>query len=173
MTRQVAATAALAALLFTGAAAAAAGKTFRSERHGYALVLPAGWSVTEPPGRWSGTPYPGSAGVDTYSGPVPGRMLLASSRPVTARMTLQKWAAGVIRNTPPACGRPETNVAARLGGEPARRFTNHCSDGYYLINVVALHRGRGYVFISASAAENDRRDRIVFGRALRTWRFTR
>lgn len=171
MRRLVVALVSLAALTAAASADGSAAKRFTSKRYGYSLTLPAGWHVTRPAGRWSGTPYPWSPGVDTYSGPVAGRLLLAAARRVAAGTTLERWTARIVAGTPGICGTPESFTVTTLGGEPARRFTNHCSDGYYLINVAALHRGRGYVLISASSANADAVDQAVFSRALRTWRF--
>lgn len=163
----------VAASLFVVAASEAANaKRFVSKRYGYSLTLTTAWTVYQPKQPWSGgTPFPDT--VDTYSGPVAGRSLLAAARRLPAGRSLDDFTADVIKKTPGNCGRPESNVATRLGGKPARLFTHHCSRGWYLINVTALHRGWGYVFISASTAGHDRGDRAVFHRALKPWRFAR
>lgn len=149
---------------------AASSKRFVSKRYGYSLTLTTAWDVYEPKQRWNGgTPFPDT--VDTYSGAVIRRALLAAARRLSAGTTLDDFTAQVIGKTPGNCGQPEANLATKLGGEPARRFTHHCSGGWYLINVTAVHRGRGYVFISSSRAGNDRVDIVVFNRAARSWQF--
>lgn len=99
--------------------------------------------------------------------------MLAAATRLAADKTLEDFTADVLETIPGNCGTPESNVAAKLGGEAARLFMHHCTHGYYLINVTAVHRGWGYVFISNSATSNDRGDRIAFYRALKSWRFTR
>jgi len=160
------------ALVAAAASSAASSERFVSNRYGYSLTLTTTWSVDQPKQPWNGgTPLPHT--VDTYSGSVYGRWLLAAAMRLAAGKTLEDFTADVLETIPGNCGKPESNVAAKLGGEPARLFTHHCSHGWYLIYVTAVHRDRGYVFVSASTARNDRGDRIVFYRALKSWRFTR
>ena len=123
---------------------AAAPKRFVSKRYGYSLTLTTAWDVYEPKQLWrGGTPFPDT--VDTFSGPVVRRALLAAARRLPTGTTLADFTAQVLGKTPANCGKPGANVATRLGGEPARRFTHHCQGDWYLINVTAIHRGRGYV----------------------------
>lgn len=164
----------LVAIALVGAAAgeAASSKRFVSKRYGYSLTLTTAWSVAQPTQPWSGgTPLPNT--VDTYSGPVFGRYLLAAALRVAADTTLAGFTADVLETIPGNCGKPQSNVAAKLGGEVARLFTHRCSHGPRLIYVTAVHRDTGYVFVSYSSVGNDRGDRIVFYRALKSWRFSR
>ena len=125
----------VAASLFVVAASEAANaKRFVSKRYGYSLTLTTASTVYQPKQPWSGgTPFPDT--VDTYSGPVAGRSLLAAARRLPAGRSLDDFTADADQETPGNCGRPESNVATRLGGKPARLFTHHCSRGWYLINV--------------------------------------
>ena len=160
------------ALVSAAASSAASSKRFVSKRYGYSLTLTTAWSAEQPKQPWGGgTPLPHT--VDTYSTSVYGRSLLAAAMRLAAGTTLEDFTADVIEAIPGNCGKPESNVSAKLGGEAAQLFRHHCSHGYYLIYVTAVHRGRGYVFVSYSAARNDRGDRIIFYRALKSWRFTR
>lgn len=170
MTHRILTVLAAVALVAAAASEAASSKRFVSKRYGYSLTLTTAWDVYEPKQLWrGGTPFPDT--VDTYSGPVIRRTLLAAGRRLPARTTLDDFTARVLGKTPSNCGQPEANLATKLGGEPARRFTHHCTGDWYLINVTAVHRGRGYVFVSASRARDDRGDRVVFNRAARSWRF--
>ena len=77
------------ALSATAGPSAASGAEFASERHGYRLTVPPGWTVTETPGN--GGLHPDEPGVDTFRDTVG----TSSASPATRR---HRWRSGPARS---------------------------------------------------------------------------
>jgi hypothetical protein len=73
---------------------------------------------------------------------------------------------------PPSAGGPSVETTT-LGGEPALAWTAHCTDGYDVNKIVALHDRRGYVMYMPSVAANDDAEDQRLVEAIRqSFRFT-
>ena len=71
------------------------------------------------------------------------------------------------------CTESPSAETTTLGGEPALASTAHCSDGYDVNELVALHGGRGYVIYMPSAAANDdAEDQRIFEAIRQSFHFT-
>lgn len=171
----VAAVALVSALTLAGAAAGGAAKVFKSTRYQYSLVLPRSWTVLHFRGKWiSGEVQPNSPATDTYSNQALSRYVIVARQGLPAGTTLDAWTQSLTQITSGDCGPLETQSVTSLGGEAADLHTYHCSgEGYYLIVVTALHRGRGYQVYLASKASDDAADGTLFARVVASWKFRR
>jgi hypothetical protein len=123
---------------------------FTSERHGYALVLPEGWTVIDIPGTWR----PGALfsedgpGVDTVKRLDQGDQpyILFNSQPVDPGTGHQDW----LEIHDPAVqvyfpGWPIVHTETGLmGGEPARFARYAGPGGSNAMEVTTVHGGRAY-----------------------------
>jgi hypothetical protein len=112
------------------------GTPFTSERHGYTVVLPEGWTVEERPGTW----LPGDffdagtdSGVDYFerSDPDQGPRLngYLASQPIPSGLSFDEWAA--THDDANEAEHPCFDVLATypdvsVDGEPARQQAHHC-----------------------------------------------
>ena len=156
------------------AGAFAQGKKFVSKRYGYEFVLPAGrYYATYASMAWNGKDFPfGDSGKVDVVDDGSDRKFIAAATRLSTGTTLRKWEASYIAVMQSFCRKARALRNTALGGVPAREFTIVCPI-YDVIAVVALHRGRGYVFQfvspSANTAASDRR---IFDAGRRTFRFT-
>ena len=101
------------------------------------------------------------------------RTLMAAAATVPTGMQLADWRAAVVKGAPPVCTESPSGETTTLGGEPALASTAHCSDGYDVNELVALHGGRGYVIYMPSAAANDdAEDQRIFEAIRQSFHFT-
>ena len=137
------------------------GVTFTSDRHGYSVFLPDGWTVEEQPGTWEVGVFfdANSAGVDYY-----GRLdrdlgaplnLYLASQPIPTGMTFDEWATThdeANDQAHPCFDVVATYPEVTVDGEPARQLAQHCEtffgegdDGALTgIQTLVAHNGRGY-----------------------------
>jgi hypothetical protein len=123
---------------------------FTSNRYGYRLRLPAGWTGGQAFRTWDGRGSPGydSLPVDTFGGP----------RPITVWAyagaydgTLAEWVASTSHAAAMehACPeKPETSASLMIGRERARLLGMHCpaDGGIFVALAVTVHSGMGFVF---------------------------
>lgn len=138
------------------------GTPFTSERHGYTVVLPEGWTVEEQPGRWLlGDFFDATtdSGVDFFQRLDPDRgprlNLYLASQPIPTGMSFDAWAAthdGANEGEHPCFDLVATYPGVTVDGEPARQQAHHCEtyfgegdDGALTgIQTLVSHNGRGY-----------------------------
>ena len=136
------------------------GVTYTSDRHGYTVFLPDGWTVQERSGTWElGLFFDGnSAGVDYYERRdrdlgAPINVYLAS-QPIPTGMTFDEWATTHDQandQAHPCFDLVATFPEVTVDGEPARQQSHHCEtffgddDGALAgIQTLVSHNGRGY-----------------------------
>ena len=149
---------------------------FVSDRYGFRVTLPAGWSGTDATIDWPGESL-GGLGSPLFANttdPALSRYFVAAAAPVPAGMDLAGWKAAMVRGTPPVCSDPSPGEQTTLGGEPALAWTHTCSDGYDVNLLAALHQGRGYImFLASKSANDDAEDRRIFESIRTSLGFTR
>jgi hypothetical protein len=153
---------------------AAATQTFVSERYGFRVSLPEGWSGTDALVNWSGERLEGlsSPAFATFTD-VTGRTLVAAAARVPEGMELAEWRDAMVRATPAVCPDPSSPEETTLGDEPALAWTHTCADGYDVNKLAALHGGRGYIlFLASLTANDDAEDRRIFESIRSSLRFT-
>jgi hypothetical protein len=151
-------------------------RTFVSDRYGFRVTLPAGWSGTDASLDWPGDSLQGigSPAFVNTTDPAQSRYFVAAAAPVPKGMDLAKWKAAMVRGTPPVCSAPLSGEQTTLGGGPALAWTHTCSDGYDVNLLAALHKGRGYIMFLASKSANDNaEDRRIFESIRSSFGFTR
>ena len=138
-----------------------AGVTYTSDRHGYSVFLPDGWTVVERSGTWKvGVFFDGnSAGVDYYerrARDLGARLnLYLASQPIPTGMTFDEWATThdeANDQAHPCFDVVATYPEVTVDGEPARQQAQHCEtffgegdDGALTgIQTLVSHNGRGY-----------------------------
>jgi len=148
---------------------------FVSNRYGFTVRVPQGWSTYDAEAPWGGKEItgPGSLQFAALADPSGIRTLMAAATTVPAGTQLADWQAAMVRGTPKLCDQSPTVETTTLGGEPALAWTVKCSDGFDGIQLAALHGDRGYVFYLASATANDdAQDRQIFEGIRQSFRFT-
>jgi hypothetical protein len=139
------------------------GVPFTSERHGYAVILPANeWRREERPGTWELGEFfdaNSSSGVDYYerldSTPLraPTYFVYLSSQPIPFGMPFADWAAGhdaANAREFPCFQQVGTFEDRTVDGETARVATHTCDDwggpgvAWTTVQTLAIHNDRGY-----------------------------
>jgi hypothetical protein len=138
------------------------GVTYTSDRHGYSVFLPDGWSVEERPGTWEvGEFFDANSedGVDYYERrdrDLGARLnLYLASQPIPTGMTFDEWATThdeANDREHPCFDLVATYPEVTVDGEPARQQAQHCEtffgegeDGALTgIQTLVSHNGRGY-----------------------------
>jgi len=149
--------------------------TFVSDRYGFSVAMPDGWSGTDATIDWGGLSL-GGLGSPLYASitdPALGRYLEVGAAPVAEGMDLAAWQALMDGAAPAVCGDPSPVEETTLGGDAALGWTHRCTDGYDVNKLAALHGGRGYVMFLASPTANDEaEDRRVFDSIRSSFQFT-
>ncbi len=150
---------------------AAVTKVFSSTRYPYKVEVPAGWFTPdrfaeETKGEWDGVLYPLDPGVDTFADAQGQHRLSIAAREMEPGFGLRRWTNQVARGVPAPCGRPEARGKREVGGEKAVVLSYHCSDGYYVILVTAVHEGSGFAVGWASPEGSEKKDGALFERVL-------
>jgi hypothetical protein len=138
------------------------GVTYTSDRHGYSVFLPDGWTVEERPGTWEvGEFFDANSddGVDYYERrdrDLGARLnLYLASQPIPTGMTFDEWATThdeANDREHPCFDVVATYPEVTVDGEPARQLAQHCEtffgegdDGALTgIQTLVSHNGRGY-----------------------------
>ena len=157
---------------------------FVSKRYNFDVSVPRGWSAVDATVNWPGITLagPGSPTFARSSDPGLSRTLMAAAAMVPSGTQLADWRTAMVRGAGPMCTPSESPAPSTggpavettmLGGEPALAWTAHCTDGYDVNKIVALHDGRGYVMYMPSAAANDdAEDQRIFEAIRQSFRFT-
>jgi hypothetical protein len=149
---------------------------FVSDRYGFRVTLPGGWSGTDATIDWPGESL-GGLGSPLFANttdPTFSRYFVAAAAPLPTGMDLAGWKAAMVRGTPAVCSDPSPGEQTTLGGEPALAWTHTCSDGYDVNLLAALHEGHGYVmFLASKSANDDAEDRRLFESIRTSLGFTR
>jgi hypothetical protein len=138
------------------------GVPFTSDRHGYTVIRPDGWTVEERPGTWLlGTFFDATtnSGVDYFERLDPARgprlnLYLASQR-IPAGISVEEWIAthdDANDGEHPCFEVVATYPGVTVDGAPARQLAQHCEtffgdgdDGALTgIQTLVAHNGRGY-----------------------------
>ena len=135
------------------------GVTYTSDRHGYSVFLPGGWTVEERPGTWdSGEFFDANSddGVDYFedlgSDGIPTLYVYLASQPIPAGMSFEEWLArhDAATTSEQPCFEVVGSYESRLvDGEAARIGTYTCADfvngiPYTGVQTMVAHNGRGY-----------------------------
>jgi hypothetical protein len=135
------------------------GVTHTSDRHGYSVFLPDGWTVEERPGTWdSGEFFDANSedGVDYFeelnADEIPTMYVYLSSQPIPAGMSFEEWVARhdlATTNEAPCFELVGSYESRLLDGETARIGTYHCEDyengvPWTTVQTTVAHNGRGY-----------------------------
>ena len=153
----------------TGAAASAvagAAVEFVSERHGYGLTVPPGWTVTETPGN--GGLHPDEPGVDTFRDTL-GHILSVTRDPAPS---LAKWTCPIARHLEDGHGLAvESTDDAVVAGLPARILEYHLHFDPYVTHYLTtelVDGGRGMTLSLESTTGRDNEDRHILDGILST-----
>jgi hypothetical protein len=144
---------------------------FVSKRYGYELVLSKAYDAYYAQSAWTGTFPDGlNPSVDTFVDWQQDRKFIVTAKRLSPGTTLGSWQTSMVARMQCAGKRLFRN--STLGGVPAREWVIACLS-YDVIVLVAVHRGRGYIFLFVSptsdAAASDRR---LYDAGRRAFRFT-
>jgi hypothetical protein len=130
------------------------GQIYTSDRLGYRLRLPPGWTATPAYLDWelSVPPTPGTPFVDTLTAPAGTPFYAVGRQQRPSGETLGEWLVK-LQNAksityPDQCTPPTAEADTSLGSEPAKSFSLHCpEDGPDAVGVqvLAMHGGFGYL----------------------------
>ena len=136
------------------------GVTYTSDRHGYSVFLPDGWTVEERPGTWEvGEFFDANSddGVDYFeqlgADEVPTLYVYLNSQLIPDGMSYDEWVARhdvAIASEQPCFELVGSNESRLVDGETARVGTYHCEDfdgtgtPYTGVLTMVAHDGRGY-----------------------------
>ena len=136
------------------------GVTYTSDRHGYSVFLPNGWTVEERPGTWEvGQFFDANSGngVDYFeelnADEIPTLYVYLASQDIPDGMSFDEWVGGndVATTAYAPCFELVGSHESRLvDGETARVGTYHCEDfeetgiPYTGVQTLVAHDGRGY-----------------------------
>lgn len=137
---------------------------FVSERFGYSMAHPVGWTVDE------------AEGEDSYL--FDGTPFVTVSPSSLAGYTLERYVRELLALSEEKAGaKPETNEATVLGGQPARFITYHFKNQQgvevYVAEAVAMQGDVGWDVYLAEAAGSEADDTPIFAAMLSTFTFTR
>jgi hypothetical protein len=136
-----------------GPSASGGSDIFASRLYGYSLVVPPGWQTQPADSSWLTVGLEGRcpSDWDCFTGSSGEPTLAAAAASLPADMTLDQWRARMQVGLPEGCIDSAQLTATTLGGEPAQTWTTTCQgEGLHATKVVALHAGRGYMFLFAS-----------------------
>jgi hypothetical protein len=126
-------------------------ETFVSDRYGFSITLPTGSVTRHATVGWDASCLCGLGDPTWDSAVIVGnRTLVVAATAVDSAMDLPRWRARIVALAPDICHESEAATSVTIGGEAALEWTASCSDGYNVIKLAALHRGRGYVVLFAS-----------------------
>lgn len=146
------------------------GTDHTSERHGYSVFLPEGWTVEERPGTWGlGEFFEANteSGVDYFErldpNDGPPLYVYLSSQPIPAAMTFDAWVA--THDAATRAAQPCFNVLGPtedgvVDGEHARIVVHGCEDfdelgAWTTVQTMVAHGGRGYAIYAWPVARGD------------------
>ena len=140
---------------------------FASERHGYRLTVPPGWTVTETPGN--GGLHPDEPGVDTFRDRW-GHILSVTRDPAPS---LAKWTCPIARHLEGDHGLAvESTEDAVVAGLPARLLEYHLHFDPYVTHYLTtelVDGGRGMTLSLESTTGRDDEDRQILDGSCRRW----
>ena len=149
--------------------------TFASKLYGYDLVVPSGWQTLAADGLWLSGSLEGRcpAEWDCFTSPSGEPTLGVGAASVPADMTLAQWQVRSAVGVPDGCIDSAPHVGTPLGGAPTETWTTTCEgEGLHSTKVVAMHAGRGYIFLYASPiGVGVDADRAALSTILTTFRF--
>ena len=149
--------------------------TFSSRLYGYSLVVPPEWQTQSADSSWLTVGLEGRcpSDWDCFSGSSGEPTLAAAAASFPADLTLDQWRARMQVGLPGGCIDSAKPTATTLGGEPASTWTTTCEgEALHATKVVALHAGRGYMFLFASPIGIGlETDRATLSSILSTFRF--
>lgn len=169
-----------------GAEASPRGTAFVSYRYGYSITLPTGWDGNKAledlkPGQ---IPGPQDESVDRYEpgpGCKEGQCGTDSAATVTLFVGAAPTEAGLdeySRTFPkelaqrfPPCGKPTSRENSTVDGEPAVLMSWSCSDGYFVMNLLSIHAGMGFIIGWVGTEGTEKQQRETFEAALSTFAF--
>lgn len=160
------------------------GVSFTSERYGYELTLPEGWSTHEVAGAWSygAVALPGFPGTDQFRAPDTAAdqanlYVWAAETPagVTLAEFLEGWDAQVLTGLD--CAAPPSHQSTTVDGVAARLSTSHCTaDGAALNLRETVVVANGWVYVMAMdtdpAQMTDAEMDALYGGVIDSFRFT-
>jgi uncharacterized protein YbdZ (MbtH family) len=136
------------------------GVTYTSDRHGYSVFLPDGWTVEERPGSWDvGEFFDANSedGVDYFEDVnaegIPTLYVYLASQDIPEGMTFDEWVARhdvATASEQPCFELVGSHESRPVDGETARVGTYRCTDfdgagtPYTGIQTLVAHDGRGY-----------------------------
>jgi hypothetical protein len=130
-------------------------ETFVSDRYGFSITLPTGSQAGHATVDWDASCL---CGLDDptwdHVSVANGRTLVVAAMTVDSAMDLARWRARIVELAPTVCHDSAAATEVTIGGEDALEWTASCSDGYNVIKLAALHGGRGYVVLFASATSD-------------------
>jgi hypothetical protein len=136
-----------------GPSASGGSDIFASRLYGYSLVVPPGWQTQPADSSWLTVGLEGRcpSDWDCFTGSSGEPTLAAAAASLPADMTLDQWRARMQVGLPEGCIDSAQASATTVEGDPAQTWTTTCQgEGLHATKVVALHAGRGYVFLFAS-----------------------
>ncbi|HEU5203283.1 MAG TPA: hypothetical protein VFU17_03195 [Candidatus Limnocylindrales bacterium] len=136
------------------------GVTYTSDRHGYSVFLPDGWTVEERPGTWEvGEFFDANSedGVDYFEDVnaegIPTLYVYLASQDIPGGMSFEEWTARndvATTASQPCFALVGSHESRPVDGETARVGTYHCDDfdgagsPYTGVQTLVAHDGRGY-----------------------------
>ena len=147
-----------------------AGEVFESDRYGYRIALPDGWTATETPG--TGGLHPNEPGVDTLDDRA-GHLVSIVGEPAPE---LAAWTCAIRGHLEGEHALPvETTEAIVVGGEEARLVGHHLLIDPYVIHYLTaevVHEGRGLTVSLESTTGDDAADRAILDDLLSSLEWT-
>jgi len=158
------------------------GGRFTSTRYGYSLTVPAGWvvhpSAAPRPVNSPYFPLGDDPAADRFNsqGSDFGTIAVTATR-VRPGLSLNAWSGGTPKRLLISLGcKPKAPTSGKVDGEPAAIFIVPPScghTGYASIDYAFAHGGYGYDVQMVSLPAYQARDRAIFERLLKSFRFTR
>jgi hypothetical protein len=152
-------------------------KEFKSSQYSYRVTLTTEWSAAFATTGWEPTVVLSLdlPSLDHYQTATGRDLDIAASR-VSTGTSLEEWRKSIIDAKPSVCVDPPSFSRTTLGSEPALVWASTCPSDeppYSLINLAAIHDGRGYLFILLSPIQYDQADsQRIFEAARRSFAFT-
>jgi hypothetical protein len=147
-------------------------ETFVSDRYGFSITLPPGSVAGHATKDWDASCLCGLNDPTWDWVSVGERTLDVEATAVESSMDLARWRARMVKLAPDVCQDSEAARRVTIGGGDALEWTASCSDGYQVINLAALHGGRGYVVLFASPSSDGLADnQTAFDSLMRSFEY--
>ena len=149
-------------------------ETFVSDRYGFSITPPTGSYTQNATADWDASCLCGLNNPAWDQAFVDGRRVVLDATAVDPAMDLARWRARMVKLSPAVCHDSATATKVTIGGEDGLEWTTSCSDGFNVIELAALHGGRGYIVLFASPTSDGLADnQTAFDSLMRSFEYVR